>query len=227
MQGGAYTDATTGERKIEPAKANELLIRLKDGADLQSAKGNIQAIVDSVLEKNHLFYPWPGDLRVETWDENRRDFLNAVEHEKSLLVILFAIISIVAIFLIFCIFFMIVMEKTRDIGIIKSVGATGFSVAAIFLGYGLAIGVVGGGMGLLMAYLVVHNINELHAWMGRHLGVEIWNAKTYLFDKIPNTMDAHDVVVIVSVAVLSSVLGALVPAIRAARMNPIEALRWE
>jgi lipoprotein-releasing system permease protein len=227
MQGGPYTDAATGEKKIESPRCNELLIRVKSGVDLQSAKANVRAIVDDVMEKNHLFYPPPGDLRVETWDENRQDFLNAVEHEKSLLVILFAIISIVAIFLIFCIFFMIVMEKTRDIGIIKSVGATGFSVAAIFLGYGLCIGVVGGGMGLLMAYLVVHNINELHAWMGRHLGVQIWSAKTYLFDKIPNTMDSNDVMVIVSVAILSSVLGALVPAIRAARMNPIEALRWE
>ena len=78
-----------------------------------------------------------------------------------------------------------------------------------------------------MAYLVVHNINELHSWMAAKLGVEIWNAKTYLFDTIPNTMNPRDAAVIVSVAILSSVLGALVPAIRAARMNPVEALRWE
>jgi lipoprotein-releasing system permease protein len=227
MDGGTVTNATTGEQETESPRCNELLVKLKDGADLQAAKKDVGQIVNDVVEKNNLYYPEPGELRVETWDENRQDFLSAVEHEKLLLVILFAIISIVAIFLIFCIFFMIVMEKTRDIGIVKSVGATGFSVASIFLGYGLSIGVVGGGMGLLMAYLVVHNINELHKWMGDHFGVQIWSAKTYLFDKIPNTMDPHDVVVIVSVAVLSSVLGALVPAIRAARMNPIEALRWE
>jgi len=63
--------------------------------------------------------------------------------------------------------------------------------------------------------------------MGRRLHVQIWNAKTYLFDTIPNTMNTQDVVVIVSVAILSSVLGAIVPAIRAARMNPVESLRWE
>ena len=54
-----------------------------------------------------------------------------------------------------------------------------------------------------------------------------WDPKTYLFDTIPNTMERRDVAVIVSIAILSSVLGALVPAIRAARMNPVEALRWE
>jgi lipoprotein-releasing system permease protein len=73
----------------------------------------------------------------------------------------------------------------------------------------------------------VHNINRLNTWLGDVTGSPIWTAKTYVFDKVPNTMDWHDVAAIVSVAILSSVLGALVPAIRAARMNPIEALRWE
>lgn len=227
MQAGTATDATTGQTVTIPARCSELLISVNPGADLGAVKQKVSDVVDDVMQKNGLFYAPPGELKVETWYEHQQDFLNAVEHEESLLVILFAIISVVAIFLVFCIFFMIVMEKTRDIGIIKSLGATGSNVAAIFLGYGLSIGIVGGGMGLLLAYLVVHNINELHAWMGRHLGIEIWNAKTYLFDTIPNTMEQHDVVIIVSVAVLSSVLGALVPAIRAARMNPIDALRWE
>ncbi|MGD0390252.1 MAG: FtsX-like permease family protein [Tepidisphaeraceae bacterium] len=217
----------SGEQEVESPRCTEILISLKPDADPYSVKTKISAAVDGVMQKFGLDYASPGQVRVETWDEHQQDFLNAVEHEKSLLVILFAIISVVAIFLIFCIFFMIVMEKTRDIGIVKSVGATSSSVAAIFLGYGLSIGIFGGGMGLLLSFLVVHYINQLHAWMAYHLGVKIWDAKTYLFDTIPNTMDHRDVAVIVSIAILSSVLGALVPAIRAARMNPVEALRWE
>ena len=131
-----------------------------------------------------------------------------------------------AIFLIFCIFYMIVAEKTRDIGIIKSVGATSGQVAGIFLGYGLAIGVVGAGLGLLASYLLVHNINELHAWMGRVMHVQIWNPEVYAFDTIPNTMDPKETAIIVTIAVLSSVLGASSPP-SAPRMNPVEALRWE
>jgi len=227
MGSSPYTDAVTGEQRTEPARCSEILIRLNDGVDPYQAKPKIEAVVTGVEQQFGLNYNDFGQLKVETWDEHQHDFLNAVEHEESLLVILFAIISIVAIFLIFCIFFMIVMEKTRDIGIIKSVGATSSSIAAIFLGYGLSIGIFGGGMGLLMAYLIVHYINQLHALMAKELGVEIWNAKTYLFDTIPNTMNPRDVVVIVSIAILSSVLGALVPAIRAARMNPVDALRWE
>ncbi|HWE03903.1 MAG TPA: FtsX-like permease family protein [Tepidisphaeraceae bacterium] len=167
------------------------------------------------------------DPRVETWQETQRIWINAIENEKMLVVFLFGIISVVAIFLIFCIFYMIVVEKTRDIGIIKSVGATSAGVASIFLGYGLVIGVLGSGLGLLLSFLLVHNINEIHGWLGRRLGIVIWNPEVYLFDKIPNQMSFHDIVWIVPIAILASVLGALVPAIRAASVNPVESLRWE
>jgi lipoprotein-releasing system permease protein len=227
MNASTYTDANTNQTVTVPARCNEILISVKPGIDPYSVKPQIAAIVDQIVQKYGLDYTGFGELTVQTWDEHQRDFLSAVEHEESLLVILFGIISIVAIFLIFCIFFMIVMEKTRDIGIIKSLGATSASVAAIFLGYGLSIGLIGGGMGFVMAYFVVHYINQIHSWIGAHTGYEIWNAKTYIFDTIPNQLDPHDVAIIVAVAVLSSVLGALIPAIRAAQMNPVEALRWE
>jgi len=164
---------------------------------------------------------------IQTWREKQHVWIDAITNEKLLTVFLFSIISIVAIFLVFCIFYMIVMEKTKDIGIIKSVGATSSGVAAIFLGYGLAIGLVGSLLGLLCSYLIVHNINELHAMLGQLFGVQIWNPEVYLFDKIPNTMSWTDIAVIVPVAVVSSVLGALLPAFRAARMHPVESLRWE
>ena len=135
--------------------------------------------------------------------------------------------SIVAIFLIFCIFYMIVAEKTKDIGIIKSVGATNTGVAGIFLGYGLVIGLLGGHWALLCSYGIIHNINYLHGLMATLMHIKIWSPETYAFDRIPNTMNPKETAIIVSIAVLSSVFGALIPAIRAARMNPVEALRWE
>jgi len=226
MDARPYSDKE-GHQLTIPARCSEVEVKLKPGSDPYAAKPAIEQIVAKLQQKYPDMVSNEYPVTVENWDQRQSDILEAVEHEKMLLVILFAIISVVAIFLIFCIFFMIVVEKTRDIGIIKSVGATSGGVAAIFLGYGLTIGVIGAGMGLLLGYLVVHNINQLHAWMSQHLGVTVWNAKTYLFDTIPNTMETRDVVVIVTVAILSSVLGAVVPALRAARMNPVEALRWE
>jgi lipoprotein-releasing system permease protein len=211
---------------IDPARTTDIHIKAKPGTDLYALKPRIEEIVGGVGQ-----YPFVKDpnspIRVETWEEANATWLGAVEKEKGLVTFLFGMISIVAIFLIFCIFYMIVVEKTKDIGIIKSVGATSEGVAGIFLGYGAAIGIVGSGLGLLLGWLIVHYINEIHTWMGKVTGVQIWNPEVYAFDTIPNTMNPNEVTVILIVAVIASVLGALVPAIRAAQMNPVEALRWE
>ena len=183
--------------------------------------------MDAIAKEHKFFDDFLPIYSVKTWEEMHATFLGAVEKEKLLVTMLFAIISVVAIFLIFCIFYMIVVEKTRDIGIIKSVGATSTGVAGIFLGYGMAIGIVGGGLGFLLGFLIVRNINWLHDSLAKLTGQYMWSPETYLFDTIPNTMNPTEVTVIVAVAIVSSILGALVPAIRAARMHPVEALRWE
>ncbi len=123
------------------ARTTDIHIKAKPGVSLDVLKTKVRAIVTDI-------YPEATDgldppIVVETWMEANQEFLGAVENEKSLVTFLFGIISVVAIFLIFCIFYMIVAEKTRDIGIIKSVGATSQGVAGIFLGYGLVIGLLG------------------------------------------------------------------------------------
>ncbi len=217
------TDAVSGKSSVKPARTNDLHVKLKPGADLDAMRDEVEKVVRSVASQRQIAQV----IDVQTWEQSQAIWLGAIEKEKALVTFLFGMISIVAIFLIFCIFYMIVVEKTRDIGIIKSVGATNAGVAGIFLGYGLAIGLVGSLLGLLFGWLIVHNINELHAWMGRALHIQIWNPEVYAFDTIPNTMNPREVMVILGVAIVSSVLGALVPAIVASNKHPIEALRWE
>ena len=78
-----------------------------------------------------------------------------------------------------------------------------------------------------LAALIVTYINEIHTALGRYLGIVIWDPAVYAFDSIPNKMDAVTVIIVALIAVLASVVGAVVPAIRAGHLNPVEALRFE
>jgi hypothetical protein len=228
MDGREETDDSTGQKIHIPSYTSEVDVSIDPAANLDHVCAQVQAVVHQVwtanLGQGPTSMPEP---KADTWLKIQGTWINAIENEKVLTVFLFAIISVVAIFLIFCIFYMIAVEKTKDIGIIKSVGATSGGVAGIFLGYGATIGIIGGGMGLLLSFLIVHNINELHAQLGKWFGIKIWNPEVYMFDKIPNTMAWDNIIVIVGVAILASILGALIPALYAAWLNPVDALRFE
>ena len=163
-----------------------------------------------------------------TWQEMQASYIAAIQKEEFLVLIMFGVISLVAIFLILCIFYMIVQEKTRDVGIIKSVGGSTEGIAAVFLVYGAAIGLVGCLIGSILGTTFVTYINDVQDFLARlHPGMRIWNPETYSFDQIPSKWEMAEVLWISALAVVASVLGAAVPAIKAGKTWPVESLRYE
>jgi lipoprotein-releasing system permease protein len=141
-------------------------------------------------------------------------------------VFLFLIIAVAG-FSILAIFFMIVVEKTRDIGILKSLGATGRGIMSVFLFYGFALGVVGSGIGLALGLLVVHFINEIAKAIGWILGQPLFNPEVYGLEKIPTIVHGFTVALIIVGALAIAMIFSILPAWRAARLHPVEALRYE
>jgi lipoprotein-releasing system permease protein len=147
--------------------------------------------------------------------------------EMAVLNILLFMIIAVAGFGILAIFFMIVVEKTRDIGILKSLGAGAPGIAGIFLGYGLFLGLVGAGAGLALGLAITWNINVIRAGVEWCTGQRVFDPAIYYFFKIPTIVHPGTIAWIMAGAVTIAVASSVLPALRAARLHPVEALRHE
>jgi lipoprotein-releasing system permease protein len=167
------------------------------------------------------------DASVLTWRQRQAGIVGPIEKQRTLTVIMFGIISLVSVVLIFVIFYMIVFQKTKDIGVLKAVGASSSGVAGIFLAYGAAVGLVGSILGTIGGYYFVRYINEIQDAVDHWFGFRVWDRDIFMFEKIPNEVQLIPVLLIVAGAIAAGLVGALIPAWRAARMQPVEALRYE
>jgi lipoprotein-releasing system permease protein len=196
-------------------KFTSIQIKLRPGA-------NAEAIRDKLRNE------FPAQLyMVSTWRDKQGPLLAAVNMETAVLNVLLFMIIAVAGFGILAIFYMIVVEKTRDIGILKSLGASGSGVMGIFLGYGLSLGIVGSGVGMILGLLFVANINEIADLLGRITGQPVFDPSVYYFYKIPTIVEPFTVMWICLGAIAIAVLASVLPARRAANLHPVRALRYE
>ena len=165
--------------------------------------------------------------QVVTWESKQGPLLEAVEVESAILNVLLFLIIAVAGFGILAIFTMIVVEKTRDIGILKALGASGRGVMSIFLGYGLALGVVGAGAGVGLGLLFVRYINQVEAGLSWVTGRKVFDETIYYFKEIPTNVRPGMVFSVALGAIVIAVLASVFPARRAAALQPVQALRYE
>jgi lipoprotein-releasing system permease protein len=202
----------------ETGAVNQIQIKVRPGVDIDVLSRRIQVALDKMRP---MFY------QVQTWEQKQGPLLGAVAVEQSILNILLFFIIAVAGFGILAIFSMIVVEKTRDIGILKALGASTAGIRGIFLGYGLLLGAVGSGVGMVGGLLFVRYINEIEGWLSRATGRKVFDDSIYYFNKIPTIIEPFTVAWIVAGALLIAVLASIWPAERAARLHPVKALRFE
>lgn len=161
------------------------------------------------------------------WTSDNTGLLGALVVEKNVMFYLLFFIMIVAAFGIMNSLITFVVQKTREIGMLKALGGTRGQVLWLFLSQSLTVGILGVVTGFLLGMLALHYRNEFLRLMNRLTGFELFPAKIYYFTELPAIIAPRDIIVICGSALVICVLAGLAPAWRAARLQPVEALRHE
>ncbi len=198
---------------------NAVQIKARPGVDLDALANRVELALEKLRPGGYFV--------VNTWEKKQGPLLAAVAVEQSILNILLFFIIAVAGFGILAIFSMIVVEKTRDIGVLKALGASSSGVRGIFLGYGLSLGLVGSGVGMLGGLLFVHYINPIEKLLSKVTGRKVFDDSIYYFSEIPTLVEPATVAWIVGGALAIAVVASVWPAQRASRLRPVQALRFE
>ncbi|ABK43551.1 lipoprotein releasing system, transmembrane protein, LolC/E family [Magnetococcus marinus MC-1] len=201
------------------------LLRLGEsvtGIEVKTPHPDLAMGVRQDLEKQLSGHFW-----IRDWMQMNRNFFNAIKLEKATMFVILSLVVLVAAFNIISSLIMVVMEKGKDIAILKTMGARSHSIMAIFLINGGIIGVGGTLAGLALGLVLAENLERTIGWIERTFGLQILHGDVYFIDKLPAQVLPSDLFWITVISLSISLLSTLYPAWRASRVDPVEALRYE
>ena len=208
-----------------PLEAAQIFFRTRDAAtkfDLFIEDPTRLADARDAVED--LAFGWG---RVWDWQDANSSLVNALQVERNVMFVILTLIILVAAFNIISGLVMLVKDKGRDIAILRTMGASRGMVLRIFFVTGSSIGVAGTLLGVALGLLIADNIATIQGWAEYLLDRDIWNAELRFLAEVPALIDWGEVSMVVAMAVGLSFLATLYPSWRAARLDPVEALRYE
>jgi lipoprotein-releasing system permease protein len=166
-------------------------------------------------------------FRVYDWQQANQQFFNALQVERNVMFLILTLIILVAAFNIISSMIMLVKDKTRDIAILRTMGATSGAVLRVFFIAGTSIGILGTTLGWLLGLGFAANIEAIRQFLQRLTGTELFSAEVYFLSRLPAKVEMTEVVLVVCLSLALTVLATFYPSWRAARLDPVEALRYE
>ena len=198
-----------------PAAATQIEVMVADPDAVGAVNRDIRAALAGV------------PVRVIDWTQSNNSLFAAVEVERNVMFLILTLIILVAAFNVVSSLIMMVKDKTRDIAVLRTIGAGSGAVMRIFLMCGASVGVAGTVLGALLGLVFCLNIETIRHWLEGLTGTNLFNPEVYFLSRLPAVLDWHEVTQVVLMALVLSLLATLYPSWRAARTDPVEALRHE
>lgn len=164
-------------------------------------------------------------VSVQSWKEHRRESIAGMEKEQAMLMMMFGLVGLTTVFIVYVVFYMIISHKTKDIGILKSIGASCSDVIVLFLGFAAGLGVIGSAVGIAGGIFFLRNINRIEGWLFERFGFQLWDRTIYAIGEIPHRLDLTMLAVVTGCAILACLAGAVLPSVGAARARPADVLQ--
>lgn len=211
----------------EPKRVNAIYIKFKPHTNLNAGCDKVKQLWAGLVKRK------AGDrhadllkkVKVQNWKIYSRIIVAAMETEQTMMTVVFGLIGIITVFIVFVVFYMIVCHKSKDIGILKSLGVSTANVLSLFLSFAFLIGIIGSAIGALAGWRFLVHINLIEDWLFKHFGFQLWNRDIYAIGDIPNSISIKVLAVIVLSAIVVCMAGALIPSLQASRARPIESLQ--
>jgi lipoprotein-releasing system permease protein len=181
--------------------------------------------IDAVRNKIETVVTRP--IIMTDWRERNKTFFDALNVERNVMFIILTLIVLVAALNIISGLIMLVKDKSHDVAILRTMGATRGAIMRIFLITGASIGIAGTLAGFLLGLLVAENVEPIRQFLNRLLHANLFPAELYFLSRLPSVVDPRDVTMVVGMTLTLSILATLYPSWRAAKLDPVEALRYE
>jgi lipoprotein-releasing system permease protein len=197
-----------------PDAVHGIAVRVKNPDEAEAVKDQFNKVL-------------PDTLHARTWMDDNRDLFNAVETERVVMACILCLILMVAAFGLCSTLITVTVQKSREIGLMKALGANDLQVCGVFLFHGTVVGVVGAIGGSALGLLILHYLNAIRDFLLYAFHIQVFSPKIYGLPEIPAVVNPENIVIIAISAVVICILAALIPAVGAARLAPARALRYE
>ncbi|UQB41429.1 lipoprotein-releasing ABC transporter permease subunit [Thiomicrospira microaerophila] len=211
------------------------LIHLEDAATIfryrDGAVSGLQLKIDDLFRvyevRRDFIVSFNDQFLIRDWTQQHANFFKAIQMEKRMMFIVLALIIMVAAFNIVSTMVMVVTDKQKDIAVLRTLGASPFSIQKIFIIQGLVIGIIGAYLGVVGGVVLSLNIDVIIPFIEQLFGFQFFPADVYYISEVPSKLEWSDVWAVAGLAFVLTLLATLYPAWRASRIQPAEALRYE